>query len=105
MKRIYLSGAMTGLPEFNFPAFHAEAAHLRSLGYEVVNPAETNSDHPSWEICLRRDIAELMECDTLALLDGWEASKGASLEVFVAQQVGIRIVLAKDIRNKRMEAA
>ena len=40
MKRIYLSGPMSGLPELNFPAFHAEAARLRALGFEVVNPAD-----------------------------------------------------------------
>ncbi|RCI66099.1 DUF4406 domain-containing protein, partial [Pseudomonas aeruginosa] len=28
IKRIYLAGPMTGLPEHNFPAFHAEAARL-----------------------------------------------------------------------------
>jgi hypothetical protein len=40
MKKIYLSGPMTGLPDLNFPAFHAEAARLRALGYDVINPAE-----------------------------------------------------------------
>lgn len=39
MKRLYLSGPMTGKPALNFPAFHAEAARLLALGYEVVNPA------------------------------------------------------------------
>lgn len=39
-QRIYLAGPMTGLPEHNFPAFHAEAARLRGLGYHVENPAE-----------------------------------------------------------------
>lgn len=40
IKRIYLAGPMTGLPEFNYPAFHAEAARLRGLGYQVENPAD-----------------------------------------------------------------
>ena len=31
---------MSGVPEFNFQAFDAAAAFLRSQGYEVFNPAE-----------------------------------------------------------------
>ena len=42
--KIYIAGPMTGLPELNFPAFHAEAARLRAFGYEVINPAEINPD-------------------------------------------------------------
>jgi hypothetical protein len=89
---------MTGLPDYNFPAFNAEAARLRGLGYDVMNPAEINPDHEATrDFCMRRDIAALMHCDTLALLDGWETSDGAFLEMFVARAVGIRIVLAKDV--------
>ena len=40
MKRIYLSGAMTGCPDLNFPAFHAAAKALRERGLVVINPAE-----------------------------------------------------------------
>ncbi|MCY1527250.1 hypothetical protein D9M68_623110 [compost metagenome] len=50
MKRIYLAGPMTGLPEFNYPAFHAEAARLRALGYQVENPAENQAQDLSTEI-------------------------------------------------------
>ena len=38
-KRIYISGPMTGMPEHNFPAFHAAADRLRKAGWSVVNPA------------------------------------------------------------------
>ncbi|MBF3131496.1 DUF4406 domain-containing protein, partial [Pseudomonas aeruginosa] len=48
IQRIYLAGPMTGLPEHNFPAFHAEAARLRSLGYQVENPAE-HGEIPGFE--------------------------------------------------------
>jgi hypothetical protein len=40
MTRAYIAGPMTGLPEFNFPAFHAAAASLRARGFEVENPAQ-----------------------------------------------------------------
>jgi hypothetical protein len=83
---------MTGLPNFNRPAFHAAAAELRAAGYEVVNPAEldesepiTNPDGPgAWERYMRRDIPHLCKCDALALLPGWEQSKGARLERSIA---------------------
>lgn len=98
MKRIYISGPMTSCPSLNFPAFNAAANRLRNLGYEVVNPAEIDQGlSPTWGSCMRRDIAELMTCDTIALLNGWELSKGAHLEVHIAHRVGIRIVNLKDI--------
>lgn len=98
MKRIYISGPMTGLPELNFPAFRAEAARLRALGFEVVNPAEINPDTAmSWHECMRADIRALCDCDTVATLPGWMASNGAHLEVHLAHRLGMRICEAREI--------
>ncbi len=92
MKRVYISGPMTGLPDLNFPAFHAAAAVLRSRGLEVVNPAEINAEHPGqWESCMKADIKALCDCDALALLPGWANSRGAHLEVHLAHRLGMRI--------------
>lgn len=104
MKRIYISGPITGLPQLNFPAFNAEAVRLRGLGYEVVNPAEINPDQGAdWNTCLRADLLQLLTCDTLALLPGWHGSAGAHLETHVAHRVGIRVVDAPAIILKREE--
>lgn len=90
--RLYLSGPMTGLPALNFPAFHAEAARLRALGYDVVNPAELNPDaRLPWATCMRNDIKALCDCDLLALMPGWENSAGAHLELHIAHRIGIRV--------------
>lgn len=97
MKRIYLSGPMTGLPELNFPLFHSETARLRSLGYEVINPAELNPAGGSWGDCMRRDIIELLNCDTIALLKGWDRSEGAFLEITIAKRLGLTVVNAQDL--------
>lgn len=92
MNRIYISGPMTGLPELNFPAFHSAASRLRALGHEVVNPAELNPDPAAkWSDCMRTDIKALMDCDAIAMLPGWQDSKGASLEHHIANQLGLGV--------------
>lgn len=98
MKRIYLSGPMTGMPDWNFPAFNAEAARLRALGYDVVNPADINPDTTTpYNECLRHDLQALLTCDTIAMLDGWMDSNGAHLEMHIAHRVGIKVIEAKKI--------
>ena len=82
-KKIYISGPMSGYDECNYPAFNAAAEELRSLGYEVFNPAEHNTGASYWET-LRGDMEALLTCDAVALLDGWHYSKGASIEVHMA---------------------
>lgn len=91
--KVYLSGPMAGLPEHNFPAFHAHAELLRGAGFEVVNPADLNPDPgKSWEECLRTDLRELCGCDAIALMPGWERSKGANLELHVAHRLGLEVL-------------
>ena len=97
MKRIYLSGPMTGIKDLNFPAFNAQADRLRRLGYDVVNPVDINPDPGlAWVECMRKDLAALLTCDGLALLPGWQSSNGAQLELHVAHRVGIEIALVED---------
>ncbi|QBI98786.1 hypothetical protein SEA_BOBBY_156 [Mycobacterium phage Bobby] len=92
----YLAGKMSGIEDFNHPAFHAKAAELRAAGEEVINPAEFDAeigpDQP-WDAYLRRDLVLLAErCDKIVLLPGWEDSKGANLEHHVGRQLGMTIV-------------
>lgn len=99
MKKVYLSGPMSGMPEHNFPAFNAEAARLRALGYEVVNPVDINPDPgKGWKDCLRADLVAMLACDTLALLPGWQNSQGAQLELHVAHRVGMEIALSSEMQ-------
>lgn len=99
MSRIYLSGPMTGKPNLNWPAFTTEAQRLRGLGYSVVNPAELNPDpNTPWHECMRTDLKALLDCDAIALLDGWMDSQGAQLELHIAHRVGIKVLIARDIQ-------
>ena len=92
--KLYISGPMTGMSELNFPAFHRAAAHYRSCGYVVVNPAEVQPWRHSttWLGCMREDIKELADCDGIAMLEGWERSKGAVIEHYIATALGFEVI-------------
>lgn len=96
MSVVYLSGPMSGIPDNNFPAFHYWAAELRRQGHTVVSPAEI-PELQTWEECLRADLRELCGCNTIALMPGWENSKGANLELHVAHRLGIKVI---QLRNE-----
>lgn len=89
--KVYLSGPMSGIPDNNFPAFHEWAARLRAQGYDVVSPAEIQ-EAETWELCLRADLREMCNCEAIALMPGWENSKGANLELHVAHRLGMQVI-------------
>lgn len=90
--RIYIAGPMTGLPDFNYPQFLRAAERLRDAGYEVECPAEHDLPHPQeWHIYLRHAIKRLMDCDAVATLPAAESSKGARLEMYIAEKLGMQI--------------
>jgi hypothetical protein len=100
--KIYIAGPMTGMTELNFPAFFAAASALRSMGMEVINPAELNPDPSTpWIQCMRRDIAALMTCDQIYLMQGWEKSKGATLEHHIASQLNFDLVIEGKLEVQR----
>lgn len=112
--KYYLAGPMSGYPQHNFPLFESAAAGLRGIGYDIVSPAEMESDEIrdyvmsdedgsftnigagdplpnglTWGILLARDVKLIAdECGGIILLPGWEASRGARLEAFVAASCG-----------------
>lgn len=93
-RRTYIAGPMRGLPLHNHPAFIATAALFRELGHEVVNPVEVCAEMGGPEAqlppeeFLRADLGELLTCNGIALLEGWEKSVGARCEAAVAVSLG-----------------
>ncbi|HRQ75567.1 MAG TPA: DUF4406 domain-containing protein [Phycisphaerales bacterium] len=93
-RRIYIAGPMTGHAEYNFPAFHRAARRLQEAGWEVLNPAENfggRTDLPRTSY-MRVDLAMLLQCDAVALLEGWQNSAGAKLEYLLARELGLDII-------------
>lgn len=91
--RIYIAGPCTGIEALNYPAFSAAAARLRAEGHDVINPAE-NPEPPcgSWTGYMRMSVAQVATCEAVAMLPGWESSKGASLERHIARALGMQVV-------------
>lgn len=98
MKRLYLAGPMSGLPDFNYPAFRAEAARLRALGYQVDNPAE-NPVPPcgSWTGYMRMALRQLVDCECVVLLPGWMESRGAVIERNLARALDMPVLNAAEV--------
>lgn len=109
--KIYVAGPMTGHKDWNFPAFFDAQEKLESLGHEVINPAHNDGEtlekalasagtperpNNTWGYYMRRDLPHVLDVDALCVLPGWRQSKGASLEVHVAEALGLPIYILKD---------
>lgn len=93
MTRLYVAGPMTGLPEFNYPAFHEAASQLAAFGYDPINPARTDGRENCRERLdfMRASLLDLAACDGVATLSGWGDSRGAALEVFIAKSLDLPV--------------
>ncbi len=104
MKRIYITGPdATGSPDA-LEAYTAAQVWIEARGDEAVNPyllcdqlprltpgwAEMNQAQQRRKIINQR-IQQLPFCDELFVLEGWEDSPEATLEVHVAFGVGMGV--------------
>jgi hypothetical protein len=99
---------MSGVQDWNFPAFFEAERQLLELGHEVINPAHNdgatyeealasaNAGKHSWNWYMRRDLTNLITCDAVCLLPDWKSSKGASLEVNVAKSLDMPLYILRD---------
>lgn len=97
--KYYLAGPMTGLPNYNREAFEEETSRLHNLGYDIVSPAEINLEDASWCECLRKDLRAMLDCQGIILMPGWQESRGASLECYVASALEMRILNCEFIKE------
>src|SRR5262245_29929690 len=93
--RVYLAGPMTGIKDYNFPAFEWGAAYLRARAHDVWSPHEEDlrrwgtlegiKKNATYRECLRVDLLRILDwAEAIALLPGWDKSGGATLEYDLA---------------------
>ena len=112
---VYIAGPMRGIPEFNFPAFDAARDRWKAWGYDVISPADLDRDagfdptdtgegnsHGFLVEAIERDVAMILYMlkpnsrDAIALLPGWENSKGAAVEIALGKFLDLNFVDARD---------
>jgi hypothetical protein len=91
---VYISGKVTGLDiEISKQLFQDAETKLIELGYEVINPLKLPNDHDkTWESYMRVCITYLTKCDAIYMIDGWENSKGANLEYYLAYELKLKVI-------------
>lgn len=84
--KVYISGPISGIPyEEVEKAFNEAEVMLQERGYEVVNPLKNGLPREStWFQHMRADLKLLLDCDVIYMLDGWNNSKGAQIELKIA---------------------
>ena len=93
---LYISGPMTGYENYNYAAFDRAETMLTANGHSVLNPAKMDAEQGieglSYHDLLKRDMKAIVDDATaVALLPGWQNSRGATKEAFFAQQIGLPI--------------
>ena len=105
---IYIAGPMTGHEAYNHRAFAAAQEFLQSMGWNAVTPFASNSVvwqrhygrdfDPYTDACdygepilnemIAEDIGALCRAYAIALLPGWENSRGARIELVISLNLG-----------------
>ena len=66
---------------------------MKRIGVEPVNPLENGlTEHDSWQAHIAKDIADLLQCKAIYMLQGWQDSKGARIERYIATEIGMPIM-------------
>lgn len=92
--KIYLSGKISGTDlDYVRRLFDKVATTLRALGHEVINPLCNGlSETDPWEEHIAKDIINLIDCEGIYMLQGWEDSQGARIEHAIAKEIELKVM-------------
>lgn len=99
IERLYIIGPVSGIEDENKQAFLEAAERLESHGYRCAIPHDFIATGTDWKTAMRISISTMLGMNArtkqptfngIALLDGWEDSKGATIERNIAKSLQIR---------------
>lgn len=112
MIHLYIIGPVTGMPNDNLPAFKEAKEKLKAAGFRANIPHEFIIYSTPWNIAMLQSIHALTtvtQCgdgsripsyNGIAMLDGWEDSKGAKIEHDLAVALGIPCKMVEEWLNE-----
>ena len=98
--KVYISGSITKDPTGSKQVFAEMEDKLITLGWSPYNPRrhdipkhikEIGDPELLWVTMMKKSLIDMMNCDTMVMLDGWEESRGAKVEYSLAKQLGYKI--------------
>lgn len=92
--KVYISGKISGTTDY-LERFEKAEMELKSMGWDVINPAKINSFLPTdttWEEYMEIDYKLMDICNTIYMLKDWESSKGANAELEYANKRKMNII-------------
>lgn len=87
--KVYIAGSITNNPNYVEDFFRAEF-HLENMGHTVLNPCKKLGF--SYKDYIDMGLCELMKCEAIYLLRGFDNSEGALLEEHYAKTTGMTLI-------------
>jgi len=91
MSKIYISGAISGMSIGVAKAAFADAKdylywNSEHLHHNIINPFYIKPflGLENWLCYMINDVRELLKCDSIYMLKGWQNSRGACIEHLIA---------------------
>lgn len=95
--KCYLSGPVSNQPKEKVAAQFMAAQILAQDAFNTVNPTEKVKPDEDWGKAMIICLNELLDCQAILMLPGWQDSAGAKLERDFAERIGMRILTIEDL--------
>lgn len=89
--KLYICGSINKLPKLNQAAFDHHASELQQAGYEIITTNNTMPNKADAANTLNDSSPILRQCDGIAVLPDWYASKCSLLEIKTAVLINLPV--------------